>query len=120
MQTDQGGVTSESASWTPLDKLDRVDRNIKEATSDLAAAAGGMPPGIKLQMRIAMEHCDLGVLIPLYFSLHLAYILNQIFGQIVTARKLGSSCSWESLRMRWHTLSITAGLREKLYALIVV
>lgn len=60
--TDQGGVTSESASWTPLDKLDRVDRNIKEATSDLAAAAGGMPPGIKLQMRIAMEHCDLGSL----------------------------------------------------------
>lgn len=54
-------MTSESASWTPLDKLDRMERGVKEATSDLTAAAGGLPPGIKLQMRIAMEHCDLGM-----------------------------------------------------------
>lgn len=56
-------MTSESASWTPLDKLDRVERGVKEATCDIAAAAGGLPPGIKLQMRIAMEHCDLGAIL---------------------------------------------------------
>jgi hypothetical protein len=60
LQADQGGM-SESASWTPLDKLHWMEKGVKEATTDLAATAGGLPPGIKLQMRIAMEHCDLGV-----------------------------------------------------------
>ena len=92
VQADEGGVTSESASWTPLDKLDRVERGVKEATSDLAAAAGGLPPGIKLQMRIAMEHCDLGA-IPLLLDASLYVPMHVSFAPLKVALGASIACS---------------------------
>jgi hypothetical protein len=55
---DGKGATADEASWTPLDKLNEMERGVNEATADVKGSV--TPPGIKLQMRIAMEHCDLG------------------------------------------------------------
>lgn len=49
-------------SWTPLDRLHDVERSCGQVAETRRIGGAPEPQGIKLQMRIAMEHCDLGAL----------------------------------------------------------
>lgn len=55
------GVSDLEGAWTPLDNLSDVERTYTEAAEQQRPAMNSLPfKSIKLQMRIAMEHCDLG------------------------------------------------------------
>eukprot|EP00892_Ulva_mutabilis_P007987 jgi/Ulvmu1/5560/UM023_0097.1 len=61
---DDSFVDNGGESWTPLDRLRDVERSCSRAAETRRIASGCQEQlqGIKLQMRIAMEHCDLGSL----------------------------------------------------------
>jgi hypothetical protein len=57
------GVTDLEGAWTPLDHLSDVEKTYEEAAEHNRPDLNRLQfKSIKLQMRIAMEHCDLGVL----------------------------------------------------------
>lgn len=49
-------------SWTPLERLRDVELSCSRVAETRRIGGAPEPQGIKLQMRIAMEHCDLGAL----------------------------------------------------------
>ena len=63
-EDDGPGADQAGQSWTPLDRLRDVELSCSHVaeTRRIAGGAQEPPQGIKLQMRIAMEHCDLGAL----------------------------------------------------------
>lgn len=59
-----GAKDLEGNAWLSLDHLEDIERTYTEAAggaSQRRAPSGRVPEAVKLQMRIAMEHCDLGV-----------------------------------------------------------
>ena len=56
------GLNDLEGAWTPLDNLSDFEKTYTEAAERPAGRGGTQVPfkAVKLQMRIAMEHCDLG------------------------------------------------------------
>jgi hypothetical protein len=56
------GAADLNTAWTPLDNLADIERTYTEAAGNRPSQRpSNLPDAVKLQMRIAMEHCDLGV-----------------------------------------------------------
>lgn len=58
-----GAKDLEGNAWLSLDHLEDIERTYTEAAGGAAhrrTTSGRVPEAVKLQMRIAMEHCDLG------------------------------------------------------------